>query len=55
MLYTNFRGVIFLAAKDYKCPGCGREYRTEVSNPICPDCSAKAKSKGQGKVYLEEK
>jgi hypothetical protein len=38
-------------AKDYKCPECGKEYRTEVSNPICPECTADKKKK----IYLEEK
>lgn len=38
-------------AKNYECPKCGKDYRTEVSNPICPDCSAREKKK----VYLEEK
>ncbi|PRZ12485.1 hypothetical protein CLV36_11323 [Laceyella sediminis] len=37
-------------AKKYECPECEKEYETETSNPICPECS-----KGGTKVYLEEK
>jgi hypothetical protein len=40
-----------MSAKEYKCPKCDRTYVTEVSKPICPDCS----SRETGKVYLEEK
>ncbi|TCW35310.1 hypothetical protein EDC32_10822 [Laceyella sacchari] len=37
--------------KEYKCPKCGDEMKTNQSNPKCYDCSKK-----YGKdIYYEEK
>lgn len=42
---------MIIMLKEYKCPKCGREIKTNQSNPKCYECSDKYKKN----IYYEEK